>query len=101
MGFVFWIIVARSVSPSDFGLFSVVINLVSILFILCDVGFSSSIIRFLPQAIRDNKKEEVRRIVKLLKNPRLASKLGKQAVEDIKALGLQKNIRKQMLALYQ
>jgi len=65
LGFVFWIVVARSVSPSDFGLFSVVINLVSILFILCDVGLSSSIIRFLPQAIRDNKKEEVKRIVKL------------------------------------
>lgn len=65
LGFVFWIIVARSVSPADFGLFSVVINLVSILFILCDVGFSSSVIRFLPQAIRDNKKEEVKKIVKL------------------------------------
>ncbi len=65
LGFVFWIVVARSLPPADFGLFSVVFNLVTILFVLCDVGLSSSILRFLPQAIRESKEEEVKKILKL------------------------------------
>lgn len=64
LGFIFWIILARSMSPADFGLFSVVFNLVTILFVLCDVGLSSSILRFLPQAVREGKEEEVKRILK-------------------------------------
>jgi len=65
LGFIFWIIIARSLSPSDFGLFSVVFNLISILYVICDVGISSSVLRFLPQAIRDAKKEEEKQIIKL------------------------------------
>jgi len=63
-GFIFTIVVARSISPADFGLFSVVMNLVVILFVFCDVGLSSSILRFLPQAIREGKKEKAREILK-------------------------------------
>lgn len=65
LGFIFTIIVARSISPADFGLFSVVLNLMTILFVACDVGFSSSILRFLPQAIRDGKEEKMKKIIKL------------------------------------
>lgn len=65
LGFIFWIVVARSVSPADFGLFSVVFNLITILFVLCDVGLSSSILRFLPQAIKEAKKEEAEKILKV------------------------------------
>lgn len=65
LGFIFTIVVARSISPSDFGLFSVVLNLITILFVACDVGFSSSILRFLPQALRDGQEEKARKIIKL------------------------------------
>lgn len=65
LGFVFTILVARSVSPADFGLFSVVLNLTTVLLVIADVGFSSSILRFLPQAIRDGKKKKARQIIKL------------------------------------
>lgn len=65
LGFVFWIIIARSMSPADFGLFSVVFNLVNILYVICDVGLSSSLLRYLPQAIREAKKEEVKKILKV------------------------------------
>lgn len=65
LGFIFWIIIARSVSPSDFGLFSVIFNLVTILFVVCDVGISSSVLRFLPQVIRDEKKGEIEKILKV------------------------------------
>lgn len=65
LGFIFTIVVFRSISPSDFGYFSVVLNLITILFVICDVGLSSSVLRFLPQAIRDGKKEEVDKIIKL------------------------------------
>ena len=57
LGFIFTIVVARSVSPADFGLFSVVLNLIAILLVFCDLGLSSSILRYLPQAIREGKKE--------------------------------------------
>lgn len=65
LGFIFTIVVARSIPPSDFGLFSVVLNLITILFVACDVGFSSSILRFLPQVLRDGQEEKARRIIKL------------------------------------
>ena len=65
LGFIFWIIVARSMSPADFGLFSVVFNLVTILYVICDVGLSSSILRFLPQAIREAKADEAKKILKV------------------------------------
>ena len=65
LGFVFTIVVARSISPSDFGLFSVIVNLITVLFVFCDAGFNSSILKFLPQAIRDGKKEEARKIIKI------------------------------------
>lgn len=65
LGFIFTIIVARSISPANFGLFSVVMNLVVILFVICDVGLSSSILRFLPQVIREGKKEKAGEVIKL------------------------------------
>ena len=65
LGFVFWIIIARSMSPSDFGLFSVVFNLVNILYVICDVGLSSSLLRYLPQAIREAREGEVKKILKV------------------------------------
>jgi len=65
LGFVFTIVVARSISPADFGLFSVVMNLLVILFVICDLGFSSSVLRFLPQVIREGKKEKSKEIIKL------------------------------------
>lgn len=64
LGFVFTIIVARSVSPADFGLFSVVMNLMAILLVVGDAGLSSSILRFLPQAIRESRKDKSQRIIK-------------------------------------
>ena len=64
LGFVFIIIVARSVSPADFGLFSVVMNLMAILLVIGDAGLSSSILRFLPQAIREGKKDKSHKIIK-------------------------------------
>lgn len=42
-----------------------VFNFVTIFYVICDVGLSSSILRFLPQAIRDGKEEEGRKIVKI------------------------------------
>lgn len=65
LGFVFWIIIARSMSPADFGLFSVVFNLITVLYVVCDVGLSSSILRYLPQAIREAKEEEAKKIMKV------------------------------------
>ena len=65
LGFIFTIVVARSVSPADFGLFSVVLNLIAILLVFCDLGLSSSILRFLPQAIREAKKEKSQKIIKI------------------------------------
>ncbi len=65
LGFVFTIIVARSVSPGDFGLFSVVMNLLTILLVIADAGFNSSILKFLPQAIRDSRKERSQKIIKV------------------------------------
>lgn len=65
LGFIFTIVVARSVSPADFGLFSVVMNLLTILLVFSDVGLSSAILKFLPQAIREGKKEESKKIIKL------------------------------------
>ncbi len=64
LGFIFTIVVARSISPADFGLFSVVLNLITILIVFCDLGLSSSILRYLPQAIREGKKEKSQRIIK-------------------------------------
>jgi O-antigen/teichoic acid export membrane protein len=64
-GFIFTIVVARSILPSDFGLFSVVLNLLVILTVFCDIGLSSSVIRFLPQAIREGKKEKSKKIIKI------------------------------------
>ena len=63
-GFLFNIIVARSVSPADFGIFAVVMNLVTIFFVVCDIGLSSSVLRYLPQVIRDKKVEEKQKIIK-------------------------------------
>ncbi len=65
LGFIFTIVVARSISPANFGLFSVVMNLLVILFVICDIGLSSSILRFLPQAIREGKKERAGEVIKL------------------------------------
>ena len=65
MGFVFTIVVARSVSPADFGLFSVVMNLLTILLVIADAGFNSSILKFLPQAIRDSEREKSQKIIKV------------------------------------
>lgn len=65
LGFIFSIVVARSISPYDFGIFSVIMNFIIILFVICDVGLSSSVLRFLPQAIRDGRKEESFKIIKL------------------------------------
>jgi len=65
LGFVFTIVVARSISPSDFGLFSVAINLLAVLIVFSDFGLSSSILKFLPQAIREGKKEESKKIIKV------------------------------------
>jgi O-antigen/teichoic acid export membrane protein len=64
-GFIFTVIVARSISPAEFGFFSVAMNFVMILLVMCDIGLSSSILRFLPRVIRDNKKDEVQKIIKL------------------------------------
>lgn len=64
----------------------------------------------LPEMVRDgksgltarpnNSKDFAQKIIKLLKNPRVGEKLGKQAKEDIKKFGDEKEIRKQMLELY-
>lgn len=65
----------------------------------------------LPEMVRDGEagltakpndpKDFAQKIVRLLKNPQLGEKFGKQAKEDIKRFGEEKEIRKQMLALYQ
>lgn len=65
LGFVFTIVVARSITPADFGYFSVVLNFVMILFVICDVGLSSSVLKFLPQAIREGRKKKAQKIIKL------------------------------------
>jgi len=65
LSFIFWVVIARSLSPSELGLFSVVFNFISILYVICDIGISSSILRFLPQAIRDAKSEEESQIIKV------------------------------------
>jgi len=65
LGFIFTIVAARSISPANFGLFSVVMNFLMILFVICDVGLSSSVLRFLPKAIRDGQKVEAQKIIKL------------------------------------
>jgi O-antigen/teichoic acid export membrane protein len=65
LGFVFTIVVARSISPADFGLFSVVVNLITVLVVIADVGFSSAVLKFLPQAIRDHQKEDLPKIIKV------------------------------------
>lgn len=64
----------------------------------------------LPEMARDGKsgflakahdpKDFAQKIIKILKNPRLAAKLGKEASKKIKKLGSEANIRRQLLNLY-
>lgn len=63
-GFLFSILVAKALAPSGFGLFSVIFNLITILFVVCDVGLSSSVLRYLPTVIKDNNINEKQRIIK-------------------------------------
>ena len=65
----------------------------------------------LPEMVRDGKsgllanahnpQDFAKKIVELMKNPSFASKLGKQAILDIKNFGSEKKIKKQMFDLYQ
>lgn len=65
LGFVFTVIIARSLSPSDFGYLSVFFNLVMIFFVICDVGLSSSVLKFLPKLIREGNSQEMKKVIKL------------------------------------
>jgi O-antigen/teichoic acid export membrane protein len=49
-GFIFWIIAARVYSSEEVGIASALINAEGLLYMLCSLGFSSGLIRFLPQA---------------------------------------------------
>jgi len=65
VSFIFTIIIARSISPANFGLYSVVLNIVSILTVVCDAGLSTSVLKFLPKAIRENDTKECNKILKV------------------------------------
>ncbi len=65
LGFVFTIIVARSLGPADFGTFSVISSLILIFLSFSDLGTISSANRFLPTASEENK-EKIIKIVYLV-----------------------------------
>ncbi|MDP2860923.1 MAG: oligosaccharide flippase family protein, partial [bacterium] len=64
LSFVFTVLVARALTPADFGLFSAVLNLLIVLFVFSDLGLSSSILRFLPSAVKRKDETEEGRIIK-------------------------------------
>jgi O-antigen/teichoic acid export membrane protein len=64
VSFLFWIMVARVLKPVDYGNFSAVFNLINVLFVVCDIGLSSSILKYLPQAIKEGKEQEAKKIIK-------------------------------------
>lgn len=65
LGFIFTIIVARSLGPADFGTFSVISSLILIFISFSDLGTISSANRFLPTATEENK-EKIIKIVYLV-----------------------------------
>jgi O-antigen/teichoic acid export membrane protein len=64
VSFLFWIMVARVLKPADYGNFSAVFNLINVLFVVCDIGLSSSILKYLPHAVKEGKEIEARKIIK-------------------------------------
>lgn len=64
LGFLFTLIVARSLSIADFGVFSAVVNLVIILFSLSDIGISSGVVNFVSENIAKGKEGKVDEYIK-------------------------------------
>jgi O-antigen/teichoic acid export membrane protein len=62
-GFVFTVLVARALTPEDFGIFSVLASFLLIILSFCDLGFSSAAMRFLPKIENEEKKFQFIKIV--------------------------------------
>jgi O-antigen/teichoic acid export membrane protein len=63
-GFLFTLFVARSLSISDFGVFSAVLNLVNMLSSLADIGISTGSVNFVSEYIGRNDEEKANEYVK-------------------------------------
>jgi O-antigen/teichoic acid export membrane protein len=63
-GFLFTLFVARSLSVSDFGVFSAVLNLVNILSSLADIGISTGSVNFVSEYLGKNDEEKANEYVK-------------------------------------
>jgi O-antigen/teichoic acid export membrane protein len=63
-GFLFTLFVARSLSISDFGVFSAVLNLVNMLSSLADIGISTGSVNFVSEHIGKNDEEKANEYVK-------------------------------------
>lgn len=63
-GFVFTLIVARTMSVSDFGVFSAVLNLVIILSSLADVGISTGSVKFIAENFANGDHAETDKYIK-------------------------------------
>jgi len=64
LGFVYTLIVARSLSVSDFGIFSAAVNLVVILSSITDLGFSTGAVNFVAENEAKGDKESVNKYIK-------------------------------------
>lgn len=64
LSFLFTLLVARALRVPDFGIYSAVINLVSILTSLSDLGISSGSVNFIAGAYDRGKKREVNKFIK-------------------------------------
>lgn len=62
---IFFILVARTLGPKDFGIFSVITTIAVMLSDVLDLGTSQGIVRFYPAAISNNLKERGESILKL------------------------------------
>jgi O-antigen/teichoic acid export membrane protein len=64
LGFVFTLLVARSLSVSEFGVFSVITNAIVILISLSDLGIASGLINFVSEMLSRNKVKESKEYIK-------------------------------------
>lgn len=64
LGFLFTLFIARTLTVSDFGIFSAVNNLVLIISSLSDVGISSALVNFVSESVSKGEREYALKIVK-------------------------------------
>lgn len=63
-GFIFYIIIARSLSVSDLGVFSALYSFILILSDFTDFGFGAGLSNFIPPLLKENKHDQVNKITK-------------------------------------